>query len=179
MINDEDVIYIGRITRSRGLVGEVEFEFTDDVFDSGTAEYFICDCEGIYVPFFWEEYRFKNDTTAIVKFEHIDNENQSRRLVGAKVYYPKAAIPSDIARTPTRWTHFTGYVVLDAARRMVGTVKEVDERSANILFTLEMPQGDEAIIPVHEDLIKDFDAKERVIVIDIPEGVLELNKSLT
>lgn len=175
MIKDEEVIFIGRITKARGLMGEVEFEFTDDVFDDGSAAYFVCDCEGILVPFFWEEYRFKNHTTAIVKFEHIDNEQQARRLVGAKVFYPKSALPDDVAKTPTSWKHFVGYIVLDALRHPVGTVKEVDERSANILFTLERPDGSELLIPVHEDLICDYDARERVLVIEIPDGLLALN----
>ena len=68
-----------------------------------------------------------------------------------------------------------GYIVLDALRHPVGTVKEVDERSANILFTLERSDGSELLIPVHEDLICDYDARERVLVIEIPDGLLALN----
>ena len=72
MICPEDVFYIGRISKFRGIEGEIELLFTDDAFDRGTAEYLIIDMDGILVPFFWEEYRFKNDQTAIIKFEDID-----------------------------------------------------------------------------------------------------------
>lgn len=37
MICPEDVFYIGRISKFRGIEGEIELLFTDDAFDRGTA----------------------------------------------------------------------------------------------------------------------------------------------
>ncbi len=175
MIQEDDVFYIGHITKFRGVVGEVEMNCTDDTFDSGTSEYFVCNMDGILVPFFWEEYRFKNSTTAIVKFEHIDNEQQAKQLVGAAVYYPKAAMPDELRDVPTSWQHFIGYNVFDALKKCVGQVEHVDERSENILMTIIDCQGKEVLIPIHPDLVLDYNIKERILVIDIPEGLLTLN----
>ena len=52
MIREEEIINIGRITKSRGIRGEVEMRFTDDVFDRGDSEYFVLHIDGIPVPFF-------------------------------------------------------------------------------------------------------------------------------
>lgn len=175
MIHEDDVFYIGRITRSRGLVGEVEMEYTDDGFDNGTAEYFVCHIDGILVPFYWEEYQFKNHTTAIVKFEHVDNEAQARQLVGATVFYPKAAMPDEPAGVPASWRHFVGYTVFDGHGERIGVVDAVDDRSANILFTLHTAEGRELMIPVHPELIHDYDVKRRELVVEIPDGLLDLN----
>ena len=68
MIRSEEVFYIGKVSKFRGIQGEVEILFTDDAFDRGDAEYLVLEMEGILVPFFWEEYRFKNDKTAIFQF---------------------------------------------------------------------------------------------------------------
>lgn len=89
MIRDNEVFKIGYISKQRGLRGEVEMVFTDDCFDTGSADYLVLDMDGILVPFFWEEYSFKNNETAILKFEEIDSEEQARKLVGHSVYYPK------------------------------------------------------------------------------------------
>ena len=40
MIRLEEVFKIGYIAKHRGLRGEVELSFTDDCFDTGTAETF-------------------------------------------------------------------------------------------------------------------------------------------
>ena len=72
MIKKEDVYKIGVLTKPHGIKGEVSFSFTDDVFDRVECDYLICLMDGILVPFFIEEYRFKNDSVALVKFDGID-----------------------------------------------------------------------------------------------------------
>ena len=95
MIDRNDTFHIGRITRIRGLKGEVELRFTDDAFDRGDSPYLFLDMDGLLVPFFWEEYGFKNKETAIFSFEDIDTEDKARRLVGREVYYPLEALPDE------------------------------------------------------------------------------------
>ena len=88
--------------------------FTDDVFDRVEAEYVVCRMDGILVPFFMEEYRFRSDTTVLMKFEGVDTEEQARRMVGVEVYFPKAlteeahegeysGVTSPVSRS---WTRF-------------------------------------------------------------------------
>ena len=57
----------------------------------------------------------------------------------------------------------------------IGVVDAVDDRSANILFTLHTAEGRELMIPVHPELIHDYDAKRRELVVEIPDGLLDLN----
>ena len=61
MIRRDEVYKIGRIVKPHGLKGEVSFSFSDDIFDRTDSEYLICDMDGILVPFFMEEYRFRSD----------------------------------------------------------------------------------------------------------------------
>ena len=73
MIRESEVFKIGVITKTHGVNGEVAFLFTDDVFDRVDCDYLICKLDGILVPFFFEEYRFKNDNTALFKFQRLDS----------------------------------------------------------------------------------------------------------
>ena len=66
MIKESDVYKIGSITRTHGVKGEVSLSFTDDVWDRADADYLVLRIDGILVPFFMEEYRFRSDTTALV-----------------------------------------------------------------------------------------------------------------
>ena len=61
MIKPEDVYLIGRLTRTHGIKGEMELQFTDDAFDRGEVDYVVLLLDGIFVPFFFEEYRFLID----------------------------------------------------------------------------------------------------------------------
>lgn len=51
MITPEEVFQIGRITRTHGIHGEVELQFTDDIFDRAEAEYLALRIDGLFVPF--------------------------------------------------------------------------------------------------------------------------------
>ena len=79
MIRKEDCYKIGKITKAHGLKGEVNFMFTDDIWDRTESPYIICEVNGILVPFYMEEYRFRSDSTALVKFEHLDSADADHR----------------------------------------------------------------------------------------------------
>ena len=66
MIRRDDVYKIGKLGKPHGVKGEISFAITDDVFDRVDAEYLVLDIDGILVPFYMEEYRFKNDDTVLV-----------------------------------------------------------------------------------------------------------------
>ena len=68
MIKEEDVYKIGRIGKPHGVSGEVTLRFSDDVFDRVDADYVVLLVDGILVPFFIEEYRFRSDEVALMKF---------------------------------------------------------------------------------------------------------------
>lgn len=78
MIREEEVYKIGKLGKTHGIKGELSFLFDDDVFDRVDADYLVLMVDGILVPFFLEEYRFRSDSNAIVKFEDIDTQDRAR-----------------------------------------------------------------------------------------------------
>ena len=80
MIKKEEVFKIGILNKPHGVKGEIGFTFTDDVFDRVDCDYLILLLDGILVPFFIEEYRFRSDNVALVKFEGIDTAERARRF---------------------------------------------------------------------------------------------------
>ena len=71
MIKKEEVYKIGLFNKPHGIHGELQFTFTDDIFDRVDCDYLVCLLDGIFVPFFMEEYRFRSDSTALVKLEGV------------------------------------------------------------------------------------------------------------
>ena len=82
MIKNDDVFRIGKIGKAHALKGELQMQVDDDVFDRVEADYVVLQIDGILVPFFIEEYRFRSDETALIKFCDIDTAEQARRLTG-------------------------------------------------------------------------------------------------
>ena len=173
MIRQEDVYRIGRVVKSRGISGEVEISLVNDAFEHGGVNFLICCVEGILVPFYWEEYRFKNDLTAIFKFEGVDTDIAAKQLIGCEVYYPFLNL-IDCHDHVLSWAFFVGYKVYDVDKGYIGNVLHVDESSANVLFTIQLPEGTEMLIPVHPDLICRIDNEKRLMEVKMPIGMFSL-----
>ena len=173
MIKKESVYKIGKIGKPHGVDGELSFHFDDDVFDRTDADYLILDIDGILVPFFIDEYRFKNDETALVSFSDIDTQDHARELTGCDVYFPREHTDADSGSLT--WAQIVGFAVVDAASgKTVGEIHSVDDSTINTLFELVTPKGDDLLIPASDDLIVSVDAAGRKIEMALPEGLLDI-----
>ena len=169
MIREEEVYKIGRLGKTHGVRGEISFLFDDDVFDRTDADYLILRIDGILVPFFIEEYRFKSDANAIVKFDGLDTQERARELTGCDVYFPRNLADNDDG--DISWSILVGFDILEAdSGKAIGKIVSVDDTTLNILFELE----DGKLIPASEELITDVDKHQKTITIDLPQGILEL-----
>jgi 16S rRNA processing protein RimM len=169
MIREEEVYKIGRLGKTHGVKGEISFLFDDDIFDRMDADYLVLMVDGILVPFFMEEYRFRSDTTAIIKFEGIDTQERAKELTGCDVYFPRELADND--DDTITWASLVGFDLVETNNgRKVGKIASIDDSTINILFELE----DGKLIPASEELITDIDQANRIITINIPQGLLEL-----
>ena len=169
MIRTEEVYKIGKLGKAHGVKGEISFLFDDDVFDRTDADYLILDIDGILVPFFIEEYRFKTDDNALMKFEGIDTQERARELTGCEVYFPREMAEND--EEQLSWAAIVGFELIDDhTNKSAGRIVSVDDSTINILFELE----DGKLIPASEELITNVDTKKQQIFINLPEGILEL-----
>lgn len=176
MITKEEVLKIGKITKPHGLQGELAFHFETDIFDELELPYFICEKDGILVPFFIEDYRFKNDETGLVKFEGIDDEKEAKNLVNADLYIARKFIPEEMDPVELEGSSFyVGYHILTKEKEEIGEITAIDDSTENILFELSTPDGEELLIPAQDEFIVEIDDKKRTITMDLPEGILLLN----
>ena len=175
MIKWEDVLKIGYIQRVHGISGEVEMRFTDDVFDQSECDYLLLKIDGLLVPFFIEEYRFKNKDTLLVLFEGVEDESHARMLCGTEVWFPISAIPEE-RDLPLTWGFLTGFNVYDAQQKVIGKIEQVDTSSANTLLRVVRSDGKEVLLPLHPDFVVKLDEKARTLVLALPEGLLTLNE---
>ena len=169
MIKEDDVYKIGKVTRTHGVKGEVTMSFTDDVWDRCDADYLILRVDGILVPFFIEEYRFRSDTTALIKFVDYDNSDDAQELCNADVYFPFSLTEAPGENAEYTWRYFTGFKVIDTKAGPLGCIDHVDDSTPNVLFCI----GD-LMVPAAENLVKEINHRERTITMSLPEGLLEI-----
>ena len=166
-----DTFKIGRLGKTHGVKGELTFHFTDDVFDRVDADYLFVETEGLQVPFFFEEYRFRNDDTALVKFEGIDSADRAAQLTGCDVYFPRELCEDD---GDLSWDEIVGFTIIGDNGAVVGEVTAIDLTTINTLFEVKTPSGNSALLPANDDLITDINREERTITMTLPQGILDI-----
>lgn len=174
MIKKEEVYKIGIFNKPHGIHGELQFTFTDDVFDRVECDYFICLLDGIFVPFFIEEYRFRSDSTALVTLEGIDSAERARMFTNTEVYFP-VKYAEEVEDGELSWNYFIGFRIEDVDHGDLGEIVDVDTTTVNTLFVVDY-NDDELLIPAQEEFIVGIDQQNRLITVDLPEGLLNLDE---
>jgi 16S rRNA processing protein RimM len=163
MITNEQVISIGRLTRTHGKRGELQCLMSNEYWDNADATFLILKLDNILVPFRVLDWRGKGSDNLIFQLEHIDNEQEAQKLVGTEAFMLLTDMNQEDEIMPT-WQSLVGYSVLDTDQGELGTVEEVDETTINTLITL----NDGRLIPIHEDFIIDINSEDKRLTICLP-----------
>ncbi|MFM8914524.1 MAG: ribosome maturation factor RimM [Flammeovirgaceae bacterium] len=168
---EKDACYkIGYITRPHGLKGEVTAILTEPIDLSDISSFFI-EYKNSLVPFFIESFSDRGDKT-FFKFEEIDSTEKADPLKGCNIFLPKAIRPK-LKRGEFYDDEVVGFKVEDKTKGLLGTVTEVSANGPNRLITLVHNQK-EVLIPVHGPFITSTNKSKKLIVVDLPEGFLDI-----
>lgn len=168
MIRLEEIAPIGIFGKTHGIKGEINLELNID-FDLENTPYIIVDIDGIFVPFFIEDYRYKSDTMALVLFEDIYTEERVRPFFGKKAYVKKEALGEN-ENDEMSINYYIGFTMLTPQRQVIGQIVEIDDSTANVLFVLD----NDALVPVGAIEVLDLDTDKHTMIVEMPEGLLEI-----
>ena len=166
MIHQSELVPVGSVGKTHGLAGEVNINFDLDI-DLEDVPYLVFDMDGIFVPFFIETYRYRNDTLALVSFDGIDNETDARTLYGKTVYVKRGLLPDGAEEESL--LAFIGYRLTDSCGHEIGTIDAVDDTTDNILFSV----GDH-LLPAAALEIVEINHESKTIMAELPDGLLDL-----
>ena len=173
MIDRSSLYSIGQFRKPHGTGGELSLSFNDDAFARADDAYVVCLMDGIPVPFFIDELRFRSDRLAIVKLAGVDTTEQARRFTNAEVYLPLSMANEGQDENEISLRALQDFTLTDVRLGPVGRIVDIDDSTLNTLFIVENNAGEEILIPAHNDLIEHIDIEERQVVMQLPEGLLE------
>ena len=171
----EESFYIGYISKTRGLKGEVQMFFEFEDYNDLDLEVVFVEVNKKLVPYFVDQVKVQNNSTAYATFEDVDHIDKAQALVRKKMYLPNNKMPE---RDPDdfRYSDLVGYLVIDEEHGELGEIIDVREMPQQFIATVEMEDGKELMFPLSDDLILGIDGEEEIIEVDLPEGLVDLYK---
>lgn len=183
MIKTDSLTAAGVFTKTHGIKGELNATLSIEPEYLDSHDCFVCDVDGINVPFFVSSIRSKGSTSVLIKPDGVDSETEARDFVGKTIYVDRL----DYARFREEEIDendgggyaddFIGYTVIDDEMGEVGEITDLETSTDNALFILKPPTGDHTIyVPVVEEFITEIDDNNRIIKVSLPAGLVDLNK---
>ncbi len=177
MITRDELIAIGHYNKPHGVAGELSATVDVELEVLSGLSCLVSDIDGIFVPFFVNAIRPKSGDTVLLTIDGIENEKEAARLVNRDIYalkrdYQQESIDADADGYPLDF--FIGFELRDSDGSRVGEITDVDEQTENAIFVVDR-DGSEIMVPATDDLIVEFDVDNKLMVMDLPEGLLDLN----
>lgn len=168
----ENSFYIGYISKTRGLKGELQLFFQFDDYKALDLDVLFLEVDKRLVPFFVESYKVHPNKTAFLFLEDIDHIDKSQPLVHKKVYLANDKMPE---RDPEdfRITDLKGYHVQDLSHGDLGAITEIHEYPQQHVAVIPY-QGNELMFPLNEDFIIAIDRDTKSIEVSLPDGLLDV-----
>ena len=128
--------------------------------------------DGKPVPFFISESGSTVNNNLRLKLDGYDSIEKINEFIGCKVYLSSAGNGKNKVLNSSGFTNFNVFLPGD---RLLGEVTNIIENPGQILLILKSPEGKEILIPFHEDFIVSINKKKKLIEMDLPEGLTEIN----
>ncbi len=168
----DEAFYIGYITKTKGLKGEVQLFFEFDEYDELELDTLFLELNGKMVPFFVASHKIYENSTALLYLEDLDHVDKAKALVKKKVYLP-------LSKKPERnsdeffYTDLKGFKAIDETLGELGEILEVNEYPQQYVAAINY-KGKEVLFPLNEDFIVEIDDEENILTLDLPEGLLDI-----
>ena len=160
------MLRIAQVLKSNGTEGELLISFFDVApEDIDLQEPVYIEFDGLPVPFYFESFTQRGTNRALVRLTGVRSLKDADELAGK-------AILADYFEEEDE-NSLTGWTVVDESIGIVGVVSDYEEIPGNTCIWVKRPDGQEVLLPLHEDLIQWVDQASRQISLTIPEGLLE------
>ncbi len=169
----EDCFYLGKIVRKYSYKGElIIFLDTDEPESYQNLESVFVQLGTSLVPFFLERSSLQKKGQLRVKFEGIESEADADSLLGLEIYLPLTLLPK-LSGKSFYYHEVVGFLLKDVNKGDIGVISNVNDKSAQPLF--EVGEGEEVLfVPAIDEFIKEIDRNKKVILVETPEGLLDL-----
>ena len=173
-VSADELIIVARAVRTRGLKGELVAELLTDFperFEKLNTLVGVSP-QGQRKELELENYWFQNDRV-ILKFKNYDSIESANALVGFEVGVPESERVELAAGEFYEW-QLSGCSVENTRGQTIGTVREVMRTGGVELLVVDDDAQHEYLIPMAGDIVLNVDLPGKKILIDPPEGLLEL-----
>lgn len=164
---------VGKLQKPHGIHGAFHFVFDFLPKDEDNLPSIFYVGEGNKIPYFITEIRMTADQGGLIQLEEVSNREAAKPLVNQLIYIPSADFDTYFEEA-VDYTAYIGFTLIDPKRGHLGVIEEIVEYPQQILAQISR-NGQPVLIPLADELIIELNEKKKIIELDCPEGLLDIN----
>jgi 16S rRNA processing protein RimM len=171
----DPLVSVARAVRARGLKGEIVADLLTDFPErfNGMERFIALSPTGEKKVVDLESFWFQNNRI-ILKLAKVDTVEAARELTGYEFCIPEAErVP--LAANEYYDFDLEGCLVSELNGNELGRVQRVLKTGGAEILLIAASDGTEVLVPLAESIVVEIDIVEKKIIVDPPEGLLELS----
>jgi 16S rRNA processing protein RimM len=168
----KDYINIGKIVATFGVKGELILKHAlgKKTTLKGIEAIFIEQQKNSYLPYFVQSSKAKDAEEIYVLIDGIESKESAHRLVQKNVWL----LDEDFRKLAGKSAPIAllGFALINEGKNL-GPIEEVIEQPHQVLLRITL-NGNEALIPLHEETLQQIDRKKKEVHVVLPDGLLEI-----
>ena len=170
---ENNFISVGKISKPHGISGALVFLLDFELQDEEQfPTHFYLEKNGIKSPFFVHSYSVNNDMSGYIQFEEINSRTDATPLTGKEIFLKEDELEKYFADEEEGYEALIGFTLYDNDIKL-GEIIDVEEMPMQIMAVVKIGE-DEHLIPLADDWVININEEEKIIVLNLPEGLLDL-----
>ena len=169
----EDCFYLGKIVKKYSFKGEVLVKLdTDQPEIYNNLDTVFIELKNKLIPFFIDQCQLHKSELLRIKFEDVITEEDADAIMKSELYLPLELLPK-LEGNKFYFHEVIGFIVEDVNFGNVGIIKGINDTTSQALFEIDR-NGIEILIPMNDQFIKKLDRNNKKILVETPEGLIDL-----
>ncbi|MEH7015009.1 MULTISPECIES: ribosome maturation factor RimM [Bacillus] len=165
---------VGKIVNTHGVKGEVRVisrtDFPEERYKIGNTLYIWQEKEAEPLAVKVTSHR-QHKSFDLLTFEGYNNVNEVEQLKGSLLKVPEEQL-GDLAEGEYYYHEIIGCTVVTEDGETIGTIKEILSPGANDVWVIKQPKGQDVLIPYIEEVVLQVNIDEKLVTIQVMEGLL-------
>ena len=171
-MNIEDHFKVGTILKTKGLKGELQMYIAFENLELIDFNAIFIDMAGKLVPYFVESVKYHHNNTAYLFLEDLDTIEKASKLVKKDVHLPNKLKPKK-KKGDFTLMDLLGFTAVDENEGELGEITHIQELPQQFIATVHYKDC-EVLFPLNEEIIKGIDVVKEIVLVDLPEGLLDI-----
>ncbi|RYE18179.1 MAG: 16S rRNA processing protein RimM, partial [Sphingobacteriaceae bacterium] len=167
-----DCFRIGTVTKTRGLKGEMQVFVDFDEPEKLKFKSLFLEIGGKLVPYFVTLFKLPMKNVAYLQLEDVDTIEKASLLVKKDVFLSNKIKPKK-KKSEFGLKDLLHFIAVDEHEGELGEIIEIHEYPQQLIATVPF-KNREVLFPLNESIIKSIDVVKGIVLIDLPEGLLDV-----